>query len=219
MQSCSRSSLGRWSMELLRGNIERGFFFFSRSGEQPVKNQSKANKQANKPPQPQLLGWLRHKPGFSLLLGAANVFLCISGVAIARIQEVTGENLTLAASQSCFPAALLPAAAVPLAAVASSCSSSSPDGPSAVALCPLVAASASSSTVAAAAPPAPDVFLFFFFCFELVFIFSFKSTIFFPERSETGKLEPGRQKLVPFLVFQMSNFSLRGVGLHLLAAW
>lgn len=33
MQSCSRSSLGRWSMELLRGSMERGFFFFSRSGD------------------------------------------------------------------------------------------------------------------------------------------------------------------------------------------
>lgn len=30
MQSCSRSSLGRWSMEVLRGSMERGFFFFSR---------------------------------------------------------------------------------------------------------------------------------------------------------------------------------------------
>lgn len=43
---------------------------------------------------------MRHKPGFSLLLGAANVFFCISGVAVARIQEVTGETLELEASQS-----------------------------------------------------------------------------------------------------------------------
>lgn len=30
MQSCSRSSLGRWSMEVLRGSMERGFFFFNK---------------------------------------------------------------------------------------------------------------------------------------------------------------------------------------------
>lgn len=32
MQSCSMSSLGRWSMEVLTGKRERGFFFFSKSG-------------------------------------------------------------------------------------------------------------------------------------------------------------------------------------------
>lgn len=32
MQSCSMSSLVRWSMEVLTGKRERGFFFFSRSG-------------------------------------------------------------------------------------------------------------------------------------------------------------------------------------------
>lgn len=31
MQSCSSSSLGRWSMDVLMGSMERGFFFFSRS--------------------------------------------------------------------------------------------------------------------------------------------------------------------------------------------
>lgn len=31
MQSCSMSSLGRWSMEVLTGKRERGFFFFSKS--------------------------------------------------------------------------------------------------------------------------------------------------------------------------------------------
>lgn len=30
MQSCSRSSFGRWSMEVLMGNMERGFFFFNK---------------------------------------------------------------------------------------------------------------------------------------------------------------------------------------------
>lgn len=33
MQSCSRSSLGRWSMDVLVGIMERGFFFFSGSGD------------------------------------------------------------------------------------------------------------------------------------------------------------------------------------------
>lgn len=33
-QSCSSSSLGRWSMDVLRGSMERGFFFFIRSGEE-----------------------------------------------------------------------------------------------------------------------------------------------------------------------------------------
>ena len=40
MQSCSRSSLGRWSMEVLMGSMERGFFFFSRSGDTNRQNHS-----------------------------------------------------------------------------------------------------------------------------------------------------------------------------------
>lgn len=32
MQSCNSSSLGRWSMQVLTGKRERGFFFFSTSG-------------------------------------------------------------------------------------------------------------------------------------------------------------------------------------------
>lgn len=88
MQSCSRSSLGRWSMELLRGNIERIFFFFSGSREQSVEKQLRTYT----PTRTAINGWLRPKPGFSLLLGAAKAFLWISGVFVARIQEGTDEN-------------------------------------------------------------------------------------------------------------------------------
>lgn len=97
MQSCSRSSLGRWSMELLRGNIERGFFFFSGSGEQLEK------KTQDKPTNTNSCRWLLwHKPGFSLFFGAAKVFLWISGVVAARIHGKIGELLTLVASLRCF---------------------------------------------------------------------------------------------------------------------
>lgn len=91
MQSCSRSSLGRWSMELLRGSMERSFFFFNKSGEQAVKPvRDKQTCTAG-------VGWLRHKPGLSLFLGAVKVFLSISGVAVATIQEAAGEKLKTAA--------------------------------------------------------------------------------------------------------------------------
>lgn len=42
MQSCSMSSLGRWSMEVLTGKRERGFFFFSKSAAAPEHTNSKA---------------------------------------------------------------------------------------------------------------------------------------------------------------------------------
>lgn len=41
MQSCSMSSLGRWSMEVLTGKRERGFFFFSMSAAAPEHANSK----------------------------------------------------------------------------------------------------------------------------------------------------------------------------------
>lgn len=50
MQSCSMSSLGRWSMEVLTGKRERGFFFFSKSAAAPEHTKSKTGlKQSSYP--------------------------------------------------------------------------------------------------------------------------------------------------------------------------
>lgn len=81
MQSCSMSSLGRWSMEVLTGKRERGFFFFGKSGAE----HGHANSQTRDYNKSQVgfRGNVGAVPCLSLLFTTADTFLSSStGTAI-----------------------------------------------------------------------------------------------------------------------------------------
>lgn len=76
MQSCSMSSLGRWSMEVLTGKKERGFFFFSKSGAEHGHADGKTSDH-NKS-QVDCRGNVGAVPCLSLLFATAGTFVCDS---------------------------------------------------------------------------------------------------------------------------------------------
>lgn len=81
-QSCSSSSLGRWSMDVLRGRMERGFFFFSRLESRNTNRDTHNHSVTHTASKISCVKFKdTHIPGLSLPFAAAKDFLCVSKVA------------------------------------------------------------------------------------------------------------------------------------------